>query len=159
MMCSFLLHKPVRPPVQIIPKQFPDGSQYYVFYSIPDYFPSDIHFYKRGEVLKVFVYQEREMDLIFRTTDSIEDIIQYFKTESEKNNWKIERMAADPLAEHQIITLPLIYNNHSVETLQYSAYRGYIFTASRGNRVMVCRIIQVTDTPFTLIVQQIRTKL
>lgn len=155
--CSFLLRKPARPPVQIITKQFPDGSKYYIFFSIPDYFPSDIHIYERGQVQKVFVYQERDIDLIFRTTDSIEEIVKYFKKESEKRNWKIERITTDPQADHQIITLPLTYNNHPVETFQFSAYRGHIFTASRGNRVMVCRIIQVADTPFTFIIQQIRT--
>lgn len=159
-MCSILYPKPDRSGgnVQIIPMQFPDGSQYYIFYRIPDYFPPDIHFYERGQVQKVIVYQEWDMDLIFRTTDSIEEIVQYYTKEGEKRNWKIEQNTADPRADRQVITLPLMYHDYLVETFQYSAYRGHIFAARRGNKVMVCRIIQVIDTPFTFIVQQMRTE-
>ena len=158
--CAFIPQKPFRDsrPVYVIPKQFPDGSPYYIFYRIPDYFPPDIPLYERGQVQKVFVYDERDMDLIFRTTDTIEEIVAYFAEESEKRDWTIERITIDPQADHREITLPLRYDNHFVETLHYFAYRGHIFTAIRGNRVMVCRIMQIADSPYTIIVQQIRTE-
>ena len=157
--CSSLQRTPARTslPVQVIPKQFPDGSAYFILFGIPDYFPSDIPVYPGAQVQKVFVYHERDMDLIFKTTDAIEDIVQFFTQESKKQEWIIERITPDPKAEHQVISLPLSFKDQHVETFQYFATRGRIFAAKRGSRVMVCRIFQAADSPYTFIVQQIRT--
>jgi len=144
-------------PLQGIRKQLPDGSQYIVIYSIPGFFPPDIPVYRKGDVQKIYVYHDRDMDIVIKTTDTLSDIASFYAEESARLAWKIERNNADPAADHRVIKLPLTYNDCAVETLRFFADSGRVLAAVRGGLVMVCRIIRVADTPYTFIIQQIRT--
>ena len=146
-----------RRPVQGLMKQFPDNSPYFIIYTLPDFFPQDIPVYPGGVMQMGFVYQERDMDLIFKTSDSIEDIIRFFETKSGELHWSIERNMSDPAADHQTFTLPLTFNDNFVETFQYFTVRGNIFVAQHTGKYFVSRIIETADSPFTFIIQQIRT--
>jgi hypothetical protein len=144
-------------PVQGLIKQFPDNSRYFIIYTLPDFFPQDIPVYPGGVMQKGFVYQERDMDLIFKTSDSIEDIIRFFETKSGELRWSIERNMPDPAANHQTFTLALTFKDSFVETFRYLAARGHIFAAQHTGIYLVIRIVESTNSPFTFIIQQIRT--
>ncbi len=152
-------NRPIQPrgPVQGLIKQFPDNSRNFVIYTVPNFFPGEIPLYPNGAILKGFVYDERDMDLIFRTTDSVERIVQYFESRGAELKWTVNRNMVDPAADHQTLSLPLRFKENIVETFQYNANRGHIFAARRDGKFLVCRIIDTADSPYTIIVQHIRT--
>ncbi len=152
-------NRPIQPhgPVQGLLKQFPNNSRHFVIYTVSNFFPEEIPLYPDGAILKGFVYDERDMDLIFRTTDSVERIVQYFESRGAELKWTVNRNMVDPAADHQTLSLPLRFKENFVETFQYNANRRHIFAARRNGKFLVCRIIDTADSPYTIIVQHVRT--
>ena len=106
----------------------------------------------------MFVYEERDMDIIIITDASYDVVITFYRKESDKRGWKIEKDEYDPKAENQRITLPLYFNEYPVETFEYRTTKGYIIAARRSNCVLVCRILQSAVSKNVIIVQHVRTE-
>ena len=146
----------VRSPVQVVNMQFPDGSSYFILYDIPWYFPEDIFYYRSGSVRKLLVYDEREMDLIIKTDDPLDMIVNYYIEQTLKNQWILDRSIPDNAAANRTIILPLIYKEQTLETLTIPSTRGHIIAAMKNGIVIVCRIIKESTTPLCTILQQMR---
>lgn len=145
-------------PLQGMVKQLPGGSQYFVVYTLPAFFPMDIPVYRSGEIQQINVYDERDMDIIIKSTAQMSDIADEYKRQFKKFKWKINRDVNYPEANNQRIEIPISYKDKSIEILRFFTERGWILAASSGNIVVVCRLIKIKDTPFTFVIQQVRTK-
>jgi len=148
---------PYRGPLQGMMKEFPDGSTYVIMYSLPDFFPQDIPVYIYGEVEKMYVYGEREMDIVMKASASIGEITAYYEKSIRDKGWTIDRSYMDETFHRQKFEFPLTYNNNTVDTVHFFAEHGYTLAASHGNVVSVCRIIKPANTQLILIIQHVRT--
>jgi len=142
--------------LQGLKKEFPDKTPYYVIYSLPGFFPGDIPVYQRGKVQRIYVYDDRNMDIVMETTARTGEIVNHFREECKEKKWRIERSTTDPAAQNSILEIPLQFNKFTVDILKLTAAHGRIFAAHKGSLVTVCRIIQIYNTNQTLIVQNIR---
>lgn len=149
---------PAQPPgaLQGMVKEFPDRSRYYLVYSLPGFFPSDLPVLRSATVDRMYVYGEQDMDILMRTTDSIDKTVSKYRELCEKHGWTIERNQSDPDASRQKFTLNLSYKENPVDTIELAAATGRIFAAHRGGSVFVCRIIRPVSGSMTLVIQQIR---
>ena len=146
-----------RRPVQGIVKEFPDRTTYYVIYSLPDFFPGDIPVYSQGDVQRIYVYGERDMDIIITTTDPLDKIVTHYRESGNRNEWRIVRSEADDAAENRDFELPLQFNNKMVDILGLKAEHGQIIALSRRSVAIVCRVVKIADSPIVYIIQHIRT--
>jgi hypothetical protein len=144
-------------PLQGMIKQLPGGSQYFVVYTLPAFFPEDIPVYRSGEIQQINVYDERDMDIIIKSTAQMSDIAEEYVRQFKELKWKINRNVNYPEANNQRIEIPISYKDKSIETLRFFTERGRILAASSGNIVVVCKLIKIKNTPFTFVIQQVRT--
>ncbi|MFC1556331.1 hypothetical protein ACFL67_04550 [candidate division KSB1 bacterium] len=143
-------------PVQPIAKQFSDGSYYYVVRALPSYFPHDIPVAESGKVEKMYVYGERDMDLIISSQESASSILSFYRKNFAAGGWSIERDITDSKASLREMEIKLSFREFTVDILTIPAENGFIISAAKGPIVIVNRIISSANSQNTVIIQQIR---
>ncbi|MCP4727992.1 MAG: hypothetical protein GY863_23335 [bacterium] len=138
-------------------KIFPDGKTYYLVYQIPDYFPVDIPVYRYGSIEKIYVYDEKNMDIILKTRQTFEAITETIKSEGKNKGWVFEDPVPYPEADNNLLTIPLTYNDNVVEIYKFPSVRGLLLNGKRSGSTIECRIIQIPRSGDNYLIQTIRT--
>lgn len=148
--------QPNAAPVRAIPKAFPDGNKYYLIYSIPSYFPKDIPVYNNGNVDKIYVYDERDMDIVLHTQEQTTSIIEFYIKELPKSGWTIGKVT--PVIRHKTdkINIPLKYKNKHVDSMLLNSENEVVITSYKKNITMNIKIYYSPSFPVSYVFQSIR---
>ncbi|MFC1564631.1 hypothetical protein ACFL6G_06815 [candidate division KSB1 bacterium] len=154
--CSFNPRPSGSKKITGLTKKFPNGKTYFLIYSIPGYFPDDIPVYRSGEVVKIYVYDENNMDIILKTGQDIKTAAETISNEGEKKGWEFEDISQYPEAKNNFIQAKIEYSNSLVDIFNFSTLDGLILKGRKGSRSIECRLLKLSNTRDNYIIQRVR---